>query len=122
MVGITASRTVAAVVKKDDEPRCRFRVELPEPVQAPLKNGQRVGMASLYLADKRLADAPLLANADVALSWPLTIWLWFKRGVAGLLVLFLLALGVRTCVIAVRNVRRRGRPSPPSYTGRRRGE
>jgi hypothetical protein len=77
-------------------------------------------MARLYLGKKELASGPLAVKTDVALSWPLTIWLWFKRAAAALAALFVLALGVRRSVIALRGIRRRGRPSPPSNNGRRR--
>jgi len=119
-VALAAVRPVLAVVRREDAKRCRLRFNLSEPLRAPLKKGERVGMARLYLGKKELASGPLVVKTDVALSWPLTIWLWFKRAAAALAALFVLALGVRRSVIALRGIRRRGRPSPPSNNGRRR--
>jgi len=62
---LIAGETVKFVILRKDESRVTTRRKLPEPLEAPLTKGQRVGELEIVVGDQVIKTAPLLASEEI---------------------------------------------------------
>ncbi len=99
-VTLAAERDVMTVVKKEvPKEDLEIRLNLPEKVCAPIKEGEVVGSATVLYQGQELGETPLLALVGVKRSifWPVMAlgdWLWSLLLVRIAVYLFLAAAGI----------------------------
>ena len=62
---LTVGEPVKFVIQRKDESRITTRRKLPEPLEAPLAKGQRVGELEIIVGDQVIKTAPLLASEEI---------------------------------------------------------
>lgn len=70
---LVAGEPVTFLIQRKDERQVATRRRLPEPLEAPLAKGQRVGGLEVVLQGQVIKTVPLLASEEVARKS------WFKR-------------------------------------------
>ena len=70
---LVAAEPVTFLIQRKDERQVSTRRKIPEPLEAPLAKGQRVGELEVVLRDQVIKAFPLLASEEIARKS------WFKR-------------------------------------------
>ena len=82
-VGVRCSESWKLLVDKRLRSVLETRAELPETVEAPVREGQSLGMLRLTAGGQEISAIPLLAETDVARQSPGQIWAGLVRNLCG---------------------------------------
>lgn len=66
-IGVTAAGSGKYLLQSGSEQTPKVKISLPDTVKAPVVKGQKVGTASVYIANKQIGSIDLLAAQSVAL-------------------------------------------------------
>lgn len=73
-----------ALILKQEQPKLRYEVELPDSVAAPVEAGQQIGTLKVYLGDEVFRSVPLAAGSSVSRASLPNIFLRLLSVFAGL--------------------------------------
>jgi D-alanyl-D-alanine carboxypeptidase (penicillin-binding protein 5/6) len=65
-VETVVSEGYTALFSEEEAESLRMEADLPREVKAPVKKGEKLGTATLFLGDEKLAEMDLLAKEDIA--------------------------------------------------------
>ena len=66
IVETVVSEGYTALFSEEESESLRMEADLPREVKAPVKKGEKLGTAALFLGDEKLAEMDLLAKEDIA--------------------------------------------------------